>query len=113
MAFAGAVSGAMTFAMVAGMTVVTGMVLGVVRSAVVTLMRSRHVERQQGEDQRGGYREQRRRSPVPQMKMIHIGSSSLATHREPAGRVVEAPPRRAPVLTWLPGIAKRKPTISG
>jgi hypothetical protein len=96
----------------AGMTV-AGMVLAVMRSAVVTLVRSRGVKRQQGKDQRGSDREQRRWSSVPQMKVIHIGSSSLATHREPVSRVVEAPPRQAPALTWLPGIAKRKPTISG
>jgi hypothetical protein len=67
---------------VVAVVAVAGMVLSVVRpTAVVTLMRSRSSERKQGEDQRGGDHEQRRRPPVPQMKVIHIGSSSLATHR--------------------------------
>jgi hypothetical protein len=35
---------------------VTGVVLSVVRSAVMTLMRSHRVKRQQGKDQRGGDR---------------------------------------------------------
>jgi hypothetical protein len=60
---------------------VSEVVLSVTRLAVVSLMRSGAIERQQGKDQRGGNRQQRRRPSAPQMKVIHIGSSSLATRR--------------------------------
>jgi hypothetical protein len=76
MAFSG-----MAVSVIFAVMTVSGMVVDVMGSAVASLMCSGAIERQQSKDQRSGDRQQRRRPPTPQMKVIHIGSSSLATRR--------------------------------
>jgi hypothetical protein len=102
---------AVAFAVMA-MMAVARMALSVVRPAVVTMMRSRSSERKQGEDQRGGDRKQRRRPPVPQMKVIHIGLLFVGDPPLTGEFSRRGASPSGATLRWLPGIAERKPTIS-